>query len=131
MEKLYYKYAELLLKRCLNITKSQPLFISKPSGDIQILPKIVEIANQLGIDDIYIETRDSFVQHDILKHINVEHIKHCDAFNSEIWDEYAKKNAAFLYLDTEYPGLMDDIETAKLTEAELNIRKTKPIYKEK
>lgn len=128
MEDLESKYIELLLKRCLNFQKSNILFISYDI-ETNLVYKIVNYAKKIGIQKIFLYNNSLQRKHDILKKISIEEIAHHPAFNKEIWDEYALKFASFLILETEIPGLMDDIDSAKLARAEQVERATRPIYK--
>lgn len=125
------KYIELLLKRCLNFDKSKSLFINYDVVNVDFVNKVVEFAKDMGIDDIYLDEEDINKEHEILSKISLDEIKSHEYFNEYMWDEYAKKNASFLLLETEFPKVMDDIDEDKIALASLTKRSTKPIYKEK
>jgi len=125
------KYVELLLKRCLKVEESEALFISYNKVNKDFVDKVVEYANKLGVEDIYLDESDSQYLHDILEKININEIEKHEELNCKIWDEYAKKNAAFLMLDSLIPNLMDDIDSDKLAKMAYTKRITKPIYREK
>lgn len=125
------KYIELLLKRCLRVTKKTPLFINYNKVNKDFVKKVVNYAENIGLTDIYLKEVDLNYEHDLLNSLNINEIEHHDAFNSKIWDEYAKKDAAFLLIETEIPNLMDDVDSEKLAKASFVKGKTKPIYKEK
>ncbi len=125
------KYIELLLKRCLKVSSDTPLFINYNTLIKDFVDEVVSFAKTLGVQDIYLAEEDEYYIHDFLKDANVEEIKNSKLFDCSIWDEYAKKNAAFLMLDSEIPALMDDIEADKIAESSNIKRTTKPVYKEK
>lgn len=125
------KYIELLLKRCLRIDECKSLFINYNSINKDFVEKVVDCAKQNGIEDIYLDEIDSNYIHDVLINTNLEDIENHEAFNSYMWDEYAKKNAAFLLLDSEIPHIMDDVSSESLAKSAITKSKTKPIYKEK
>lgn len=125
------KYIELLLKRCLKVDETSSLFINYNKVIKKFVNKLVKYAKKLGINDIYLDERDLNNEHKVLSEINIEDISKHEIFNSKIWDEYAKKGAAFLLLDSDIPSLMDDIESEKIAKASYNRQITKPIYKEK
>lgn len=124
------KYVELLLKRCLRIEDNSSLFISYNKINKDFIEKIVDYAKELGVEDIYLDENDSNHIHNILENIKLEDIENHEEFNCSIWDEYAKKNAAFLMLESEIPNLMDDIDSEKLGKMAYIKRTTKPIYRE-
>ena len=51
------KYAELLLKRCLNIS-NQPLLISCPIEAYEFVRVLVKKAYEIGVKDIHIDFED-------------------------------------------------------------------------
>lgn len=125
------KYIELLLKRCLCIEEGTPLFIHYNKLNKDFVNALVEYAKNMGITDIYLDEEDSEYLHDLLNKLSLEEIESHEAFNCKCWDEYAKKGAAFLMLDTTIPKLMEDIDSEKIAKSSFVRRKTKPVYKEK
>ena len=125
------KYVELLLKICLKIEETSSLFISYNKINKDFAIKLENYAKEVGISDVYLDETDSYEIHDILNNIKLEDIEKEEKFNCKIWDEYAKKDAAFLMLDALIPNLMDDIDSEKLAKMAYVKRNTKPIYREK
>ena len=131
MKELEEKYINLLLNKCLNITSHKSLFISYNDLVKEFANNIKLTAERLGIKDIYLCNDQDYEKRDILKTINKEDIKNNPIFNNAIWDEYAKKGACFLLIDSEIPHLMEGISEDLVVEAMHVSRTTKPIYKEK
>ena len=129
-EELENKYIDLLIGRCLSFKKSNSLFINYFDDNEKFVEKLVTKAKSKGIDDIYLDRNDKEERHQKLLQ-SVEEINNDDYFDDAIWDEYAKKNAAFLMLSTEFPGYFADIPSENMTTASLKTRTSKPIYKEK
>lgn len=129
MHELEKKYIDLLLKRCVNFNNSKSLFISYQPDNIDFVNKLVESAKEYGVNDIYLYNENIYKKHEILKTISVAEIETNSFFNKKIWDEYALKGAAFLILESEFPELMDDIDSEKLARARYIDRVTRPIYK--
>ena len=112
---LQEKYARVILESCLKVEKNQPLFISynvERSDFVRILTKI---AYSLGVKDIYYEASDPYIKHEALINLDIEELKSLPFWNKSKWDEYGKKNAAFLMLASETPGLMKDVDPKKLS----------------
>ena len=125
------KYIELLMNKCLWFNDSKCLFISYNKLNKEFIDKLVDYAHNMGIEDIYLEEIDYYYKHDLLKNSTLDEIKENDYFKAILWNEYAKKDASFLFLDSEIPGLMDDIEPEKLALSSYLRRTTKPVYNEK
>lgn len=116
MEKLMRKYAQVLLNTCLKIEKNQALFINYNIERYDFVRIVSEEAMKLGVRDIYYNAQDPYIKHGALKTMNIKELKESGLWDRSIWNEYAKKHAAFLMLASENPGLMDDVDPKKLSE---------------
>ena len=125
------KYIRLLLERCLYFKKSKSLFISFNVENTDFVKNVVELAQEMGVTDIAFDACNLQIEHDVLKSISIDQIEKHPLFDKSIWDEYAKKDASFLILVTEMPGIMEDIESEKIAKADYVSRNTRPIYKKK
>ena len=130
MKELYYKYAHLLLERGLCINKGEPLLINAPIDAIDFVRVLTDVACNLSVDDIYYDWYDDELKHTQLKYYNEEAIKNSRFWNKSIHDEYAKKGAAFLFLTSYNPGIMDDISGDKLRIASKQSIATRQLYRE-
>lgn len=119
MKELQEKYANLILKVCLRVKEKQPLFISANSERSDFVKILVNKAIDLGITDIYLDIIDVNIKHDLLKRLSLDDLKDNKYFNRSIWNEYAKKGAAFVMLASETPGLMFDIDSQKQIDAQM------------
>ena len=125
------KYINLLLKRCLKVNKKTPLLISYNSINRVFVNKIVRIAKKMGLNDIYLDEKNQQEIHNILINSSIKDIKNNPLFNNKVWDEYAKKDGAFLMLESEIPSLMDDVPSKKLAVSSLAKTLSKPLYKKR
>lgn len=116
MQEKLEKYAEVLLKNCLNIDSKQPLFISGNIERIDFIRIVTDKAYELGVKEIYHDIVDPQLKHSALKNLELNDLKKLPFWNKDIWNIYAKKGAAFLMLVSETPGLMDDIDQRKLND---------------
>lgn len=114
MKEKLEKYAEVILKSCLSVEKDQPLFISGNVERIDFIRIVADKAYELGVKDIYFDIVDPYLKHSALKNLELEDLKKMNFWDKSIWNEYAKKGAAFLMLASETPGLMNDIDQKKL-----------------
>lgn len=130
MEELENKYIKLLLERCLNFENTNILFVSYDIALKSFVQKIKEYAFKMGLE-VYLQENDIHKTHDILKKIKLEDIEKEEYFKSKDWDEYAQKNAAFLMLSSEFPGVMDDIDAEKIALASKVKMDNKKIYRQK
>ncbi len=112
---LLEKYAEVLLETCLKIEKNQPLFISCNIERLDFVRIVTKKAYEMGIKDIYYDLTDPYLKHEALKNLEIEELKKLSFWNKEPWNVYAEKDAAFLMLSSETPGLMKDIDSEKMS----------------
>ena len=115
MYNLQEKYARVILESCLKLEKDQPLFISFNIERIDFVRIVARLAFEMGVKDIYFDSSDPYLKHEALKYLDVEELKELTFWNKEMWNVYAKKNAAFLMLASENPGLMKDIDSKKMS----------------
>ena len=131
MQEKYYKYAHLLLTKGLCINEGQPLLINAPIESIEFIRVLTKVACELNIRDIYYDWQDEELKYIELKNFNEEEIKQSRFWNKTIHDEYAKKDAAFLFLVSTGSDIMKDIDSNKLKIASSHSLYTRQLYREK
>jgi len=109
------KYASVILESCLKINSGEPLFISANSEVTYFVRILANEAYALGIKDIYFDITDVYLKHDALLNLDYEDLKNMSFWNKDKWNEYAKKDASFVMLASENPGLMSDVDQEKLS----------------
>lgn len=110
------KYADVLLTHCLKVSKNQPLVISCPVERIDFVRIVAEKAYRLGVKDIYFDLYDSTLKKQQIINLDIKEIKKSNLWNKCIYNEYAKKNAAFLLLIAAETSMMEDIDFKKLNQ---------------
>lgn len=131
MKEKQEKYADLLLTKGVSIKRGMPLLITAPMEAYEFVRILSKKAFEMGVTDIGYDLVDENIKHDALKYLKINELKDNTLFNKKIFDEYAKKDAAFLMLMSDDPKLMDDIDKNKLSEAAIFSRKSKPLYKQR
>lgn len=123
------KYIELLLKKCTDLKHSKILFVHYQVEIKEFIEKLVKRAKELGIQEVYLNEEDSYQIHEFLLNCTVEEIQDSSYFDESIWDDYAKRKANFLIFETEYPHLMDDIDSRKIAVSARKRRESRPLYR--
>ena len=131
MENNEKKYIKLLLERCLNFNKSKSLLISYDKVNKSFVDHVVEYAKTLGVNDIYLDEDDINTTKEKLENLTLDEIEQDPYFDKTIWDEYAKKNASFLMLETEFPNELEDIDPLKIAKAKYINRTTRELFRKK
>lgn len=122
------KYIELLLSKCVDFS-SGILFVCYNKDIVSFVDKLCNRAYELGITTIYREELDPYYNHDLLMKSSISEIEKDEYFDSSNWDKYASMNASFLIFETEYPGLMDDVDAFKIGLAAKIRRNSRPLYR--
>ena len=130
IDELENKYADLLVNRCLDLSKSNSIFIHYFNDNKSLIDKVISLVKEKGIDDIYLNELDKKERH---KHLSqsLKDIENDSYFDNHFWDEYAKKNAAFLMISTEFPHYFDDISEENMAMAGKKARNSRPVFREK
>lgn len=127
----FEKYANLLLVKCLNLKKGQPLVITSPIECIDFVRVITKKAYEMGVHDIYFDWSDSYLKYYQLLNFSEEEFGNSLFWNKKIYDEYAKKDGAFLMLTAEESDIFVGVDAEKIAKANQVSRTSRPIYKEK
>ena len=125
------KYIKLLLERCLNFDKSKSLLISYDKINKNFVNNVVEYAKKLGVDDIYLDEDDINTTKEKLENLTLDEIEKDSYFNKSIWDKYAKKDASFLMLETEFPNELEGVDHLKISKAKYVNRTTRELFRKK
>ena len=101
MEELENKYIELILKHCLNFSKSKSLMIHADLKEhITFAEKVKKKANEMGIFDVCIHVNDLDEIHDYLFNTDVNDIKLNPLIDRSDWEKYAIKGGSLLFLNS-------------------------------
>ena len=131
MKENFEKYAELLLKRCLCLETIRPLLVTAPIKAIDFVEVLAHKAYEMGITDIYFDWVDDNLKHEQLLYLSDEALLKSPFWNKAIYDEYAKKDAAFLMLCSDDIDLMSDIPEEKITLISRQYRNSRPYFKKR
>ena len=129
MQEMYEKYAKVLLEKGVNLKKGQPLLITAPVEAIEFLRVLGSLAYKMGSKDVYFDFEDEYLKKEILETYDVKELENTQFYNKKIFDEYSKKNAAFLMLTANDSDTMENVDNEKLSASAKILRTSKPIYK--
>jgi len=129
MQEMLRKYAKLLLEKCLCIKDGQPLLINAPVEVYEFVRILTEEACLCGVRDIYYDWYDDQNKHSELKYFNNQDICNSKFWDKSIYNEYAKRDGAFLILVSNSNINMDDITEEKMMVASRNSLITRGEYR--
>ena len=123
------KYIELLVKQCSDVSLGNSMFIYYSDEIDEFVQRLVSYVKKIGIQDIYLDKYNIYEEHDFLVHHTLEEIEKSDYFDKSIWNDYAEKRASFLIFETEYPGVMDDVDAKKISLSSKIKRESRFLYR--
>lgn len=123
------KYAKLLLQG-LKVEDKKYLFISLPSFLSEFKELLLDEAKAYNLKEVYVEETDVFKKHDLMKNLDQENIYKHPMFDRSIYNKYAKLDAAFLFIQSMVPNLMDDIDAKKISDTTKYMRKTQKYFRD-
>lgn len=123
------KYANLLLQ-ALNLKDKKYLYIEIPSflGDFKEL--LLESSKNYDLREVYVREMDVFRKHELMLTLDQENINKHPLFDGSVANKYAKLDAAFLFIQSSVPNLMDDIDPKKISETTKHIRSTQKYFRD-
>ncbi|MBO6047191.1 MAG: aminopeptidase [Erysipelotrichaceae bacterium] len=111
---MIHKYAELIVKKGVNLQKGQVLVITADVESAELVKAIAKVAFEVGAQDVipnYIDgeiTRMRYMNNDI------DYFKQVPEYIQHLRNDYALKNAAVLTIDSEDPEGFKDVDPLKL-----------------
>ena len=97
MDKKLYKYAELLINKCIP-TKSKSLVISFPIEAFDFVTIVSLVAYKKGFTDIYYDFSSSVINSQELTYLKNNDIKNSRRFNKSIYDECFRELRIICYI---------------------------------
>lgn len=108
------RYITLILEKCVKFKRGKRVFIAYNSYNEEFVNNLVEALKKKGAKDIYLKCTDPHYEHELLQNLSENEILEGKYFDDSIYNEYAKKRAAFIIIDSPIPGLFNDIDDDKL-----------------
>ncbi len=128
MKEKKLKYAELLLK-CLKLEEKKYLFVRIPDFLSDFMELIQEAAKSYDLKEVHIEVEEVFKKHDLLRDLDQENINKHPMFDHKEYNRYAKLDAAFLFIQSMVPNLMDDVDPEKIKDTAAHTRETEKEFR--
>ena len=123
------KYAELLLK-AVKVEDKKYLFIEIPDYLSDFTELLLEAAKSYDLREVYVEKVDVFKRHELLTTLDQENINKHPVFDKKIYNKYAKLDAAFLFIKSLIPNLMDDVDVNVIKNTNEHMRSTQKYFRD-
>ncbi|ASK62011.1 aminopeptidase [Virgibacillus phasianinus] len=116
-KKTQEKYAELALRKGVNLQPKQALVVSAPIEGAEFAKMIAQKAYEMGAKDVHINWADDELA--LLKYENApdEVLTNFPEWRVKLAETYAEDGAAVLSIDSTNPDLLKDIDSARVAKA--------------
>src|SRR5690625_880235 len=116
-QKTLQKYANLIVKKGVNVQKDQPVFITAPIEIASFARLVVKEAYELGAKDVHVTWVDDELS--LLKYTYApeEVLSHFPKWEADKRESYAEDGAAFISIYASNPDLLKDIDPKKVAMA--------------
>lgn len=111
------KYAELVVKKGVNIQKNQALMINAPLEGVEFTKLVVEEAYKAGAKDVHINWGDDDLTLWKFQYAPNEVLENVPQWRINMYESFAKDGAALLSIHATDPDLLKDINPEKIAKA--------------
>lgn len=114
---LQERYADLVLKKGVNIQKNQALVINAPIEGVEFVRLVAKKAYDLGAKNVHINWADDELTFLKYKHASDEVIENVPGWKVDMQEGFAEDGAAFLSIHATDPDLLKDIDPQRIAAA--------------
>lgn len=114
---LQERYADLVLKKGVNIQKNQALVINAPIEGVEFVRLVAKKAYDLGAKNVHINWADDELTFLKYKHASDEVIENVPGWKVDMQEGFAEDGAAFLSIHATDPDLLKDIDPKRIAAA--------------
>jgi aminopeptidase len=109
------RYAELAVKVGVNLQKGQTLVIKATLDSVELVRLIVKKAYETGARDVVVDWRDDVVDRMRFEMANEEVFETFSYWYAREKEGLAEKGAAFMYIDSSSPDLLEGIQVERVS----------------
>lgn len=116
-KQLMEKYAQLVVKKGVNIQKGQALMINSPIEGAEFTRLVVKAAYEAGAKDVHINWNDDDLTLLKFQYAPDEVLENVPEWRVKMYESFAKDGAALLSISATNPDLLKDVDPAKVAKA--------------
>lgn len=117
------KYAELAIKIGVNLQKGQNLIINTSTSAITLTRLCVEEAYLAGAKRVLVFYSDEYIAKSHFMHQDVDVLSDIHSWQIDSKLDYFKEGACILHIISEVPGILKDVDAAKISAQQLAMAK--------
>lgn len=109
------KYAKLAVYSGVNVQKGQPLLINSSVDDAYFVRLCAKAAYERGASEVIVRWSDDTLSHLMYEYESTEALSDVPQWNIDMFQSYIDKGVAVLHIISPTPGLLADIDAAKVS----------------
>lgn len=121
-KELIHKYCELLAKVGANIQKGQYVVISGPISEPEFMEILVEECYKCGAREVEIQWQSSKFEALDYKYVDTKDLGNLKEWQHKKWEFYVKNEPVRIYIESEAPDALKDVDSKKLAEVGKSLR---------
>ena len=121
------KYAELILKKGIQIQVNEPLLIVSSVEKIEFVRILTQTAYNMGIKKIDYLLEDDILKYKAYQNLSEEEISESPLFDKSKLKKCSDEGGCVIFLEGEDPDLMNDISPNKIAKISLDKINVSPI----
>lgn len=123
------KYAELLVKKGVNLQQGQKLVVSADVECASLVKLVASEAYQAGASDVIAYYTDELISKMRYDHNEASYFEKIPEYVQHFHNDYAKEHVAWLFISSEDPNLFKDVDARKIQAYSIAIHKAcQPFY---
>lgn len=129
METLLKEYAELLVKKGLNVQKGQLVVVRAPIESYPFVRFVSKAAYLAGAKDVIVRYEDEHISHMHYLYADPACFSSVMDWMAQFYNETAKEGACYLSLVGDDPDLMKDVKSERMASASKSLRQKTQYYR--
>lgn len=117
------KYAKLAIRKGVNLQKGQTLIINTSVEARDMTRACVEEAYQAGAKEVLVFYKDDYVSRSHYRYQDEETLSTVRPWQIDCKLDYMKEGACILHIISDIPGILKDVDAAKISKARLAMAK--------
>src|SRR5690554_1072788 len=128
MKERISKYAELIVKKGVNVQKNQLVVIRGTTEAVELMRELTKYAYLNGAKRVYAQFNDAYVSRYLYKNASLETLGEVDDWVVEQSRHFVDKGACFISITSPIPGLNADVDGNKMQTAMIAGQKATPFF---
>lgn len=125
------KYAELIVKKGLNVQKDQEVLVQVSVENVPLAREVAKCAYEAGAKEVIVQYNDDILTRLKYENCPLEHFDFVPDYVKELKNQYALRDACFLNIVSSDPEALKGIDPLKIQKASINTRKACEIAQER